>query len=151
TTSCWNCTAGSRTRGRSPPSLPATARWSSGCAAACWATSTTPRTPSRPPSSSWPAAPRTSATGRRWGLAARGPKPNLTVGVRHEVACVKAARPELPDRAGHVDVGGPHLDDILRPAPAQPLHLDHGPDRRGHSREDDLDMLLLDRADTRLL
>ncbi len=41
----------------SPRWWPATARWSWASAGSSWATATTPRTPSRPSSSSWPARP----------------------------------------------------------------------------------------------
>src|SRR5262245_45556145 len=44
-----------------------------GCAAMRWATSTTPRTPSRPPSSSWPGRPARSATGDRWRAGCTAP------------------------------------------------------------------------------
>ena len=51
---------------RSRPSSSVTARWSCASAGACSATSTTPRMPSRPRSSSWPARRARSGGESRW-------------------------------------------------------------------------------------
>ena len=86
-------------RRRSRPWWSGTGRWSSASAGGVLRNGTTPRTPSRPPSSCWPARPARSGSRVAGGLAARG-------GTAGRAAEAEAARRRSPSERGAARGGG---------------------------------------------